>query len=428
VAVIRLSGPAVPEALAALVGGVPEPRRAVLRRLRHPRTGEVLDRAVVLRFASPASFTGEEVAELHVHGGRAVIEAVGEALLACGKGIRPAEPGEFTRRAFLNGKMDLTAAEGIADLVAAETEAQRRQALAQAEGALAATVAGWAERLTRALALSEASIDFADDGVGDEAETEALALAQAVEGEMEAALAGARRAERVREGFRVAIIGAPNAGKSSLLNRLAGREAAIVSARAGTTRDVIEVRLDLGGQAVTLADMAGLREAEDEIEAEGVRRAFAWVERADLVVAVFDGTAEAPDAATRVVVSARPGGCIGVASKSDLGVRLAEVDGVPLLPVSSVTGEGIERLAEALTAAIAGLAERGAGGAVLTRARHVSAVSSALAALRRLPVAALPEMRGEELRLALRELGRLTGRVDVEDVLEVVFRTFCVGK
>lgn len=427
-AVIRVSGPAVPGVLEAMAGGVPEPRRAVLRTLRHPGTAEALDRALVLRFAAPASYTGEEVAELHVHGGRAVIEAVAAGLLACGPGVRPAEPGEFTRRAFLNGSLDLTAAEGIADLVAADTEAQRRQALAQAEGGLAATVGGWAERLTRALALAEAAIDFSDDGVGEEAEREALALAAAVAAEMERALAGARRAERVREGFRVAIIGAPNAGKSSLLNRLAGREAAIVSTRAGTTRDVIEVRMDLGGQAVTLADMAGLREAEDEIEAEGVRRALAWAGEADLVVGVFDCSAEGPDAATRAALALHDGDWIGVASKADLGVRVAGVDGVALVPVSSVTGEGVERLTGTLVAAIGRLAEAGGAGAPLTRARHEAAVSAALAALRRLPAAGLPELRGEELRLALREIGRLTGRVDVEDLLDVVFGTFCLGK
>jgi tRNA modification GTPase len=428
VAVIRISGPAVPAVLAAMAGGVAEPRRAVLRVLRHPATGEALDRALVLRFAAPASYTGEDVAELHVHGGRAVIDAVAGGLLACGPGVRPAEPGEFTRRAFVNGRLDLTEAEGIADLVTAETEAQRRQALAQAEGGLAAMLGGWAERLTRALALVEAAIDFSDDGVGEEADREGLALAATVAAGMEAALAGARRAERVREGFRVAIIGAPNAGKSSLLNRLAGREVAIVSTRAGTTRDVIEVRMEVGGQAVTLADMAGLREAQDEIEAEGVRRALAWAGEADLVVAVFDGSVEGPDAATRAMLASRAGGWIGVASKADLGVRLAEVDGVVLVPVSSVTGEGVERLTGALADAIGRLAGPEGGGAPLTRARHQAAVSAALAALRRLPGKGLPELRGEELRGALREIGRLTGRVDVEDLLDLVFRSFCIGK
>jgi tRNA modification GTPase len=428
VAVIRLSGPAVPRVVEAVAGGLPEPRRATLRMLRHPLTGEALDRALVLRFAAPASYTGEEAAEFQVHGGRAVIEAVAAALVACGPGVRPAEPGEFTRRAFLNGRLDLTAAEGIADLVAAETEAQRRQALGQAEGGLAARLGAWAERLTRALALAEAAIDFSDEGVGEEAEREALALAWEVAAELSAALAGAGPAERVREGVRVAIIGAPNAGKSSLLNRLAGREAAIVSTRAGTTRDVIEVRMDLGGHAVTLADTAGLREAGDEIEAEGVRRALAWAGAAEVLVAVFDGAAGAADAATCGAISAHAGIRIGVASKADLGAFAGTIDGLPLLPVSSVTGEGIDGLVAALTEAVRRCVERGGGGVALTRARHRAAVEAARAALGRCLEAGLPELRGEELRAALREIGRLTGRVDVEDLLDEVFRTFCIGK
>lgn len=428
VAVLRLSGAAVPRVLSAMAGEVAEPRRARLRTLRHPVTAEALDRALVIRFAAPASYTGEEAAEFHVHGGRAVIEAVAAALLACGPGVRPAEPGEFTRRAFLNGRLDLTAAEGIADLVAAETEAQRRQALAQAGGGLAARVAGWSAALTRALALAEAAIDFSDDGVGEAAEREALSLAGAVGTEMAVALAGAGRAERVRAGFRVAIIGAPNAGKSSLLNRLAGREAAIVSSRAGTTRDVIEVRMDLGGHAVTLADMAGLREAEDEIEAEGVRRALAWAGEAELRLAVFDGMAGCPDPATLAALEEGGSPWIGVASKADLGRVLAEAGGRALLPASAVTGEGIEAIVTALIAAIGAMAEGAGGGAGLTRARHRAAVEQAVAALGRAEAAALPELRAEELRAALRAIGRLTGRVDVEDLLDLVFGTFCIGK
>jgi tRNA modification GTPase len=428
VAVLRLSGAAVPRVLAAMAGAVPEARRASLRTLRHPVTGEALDRALVIRFAAPASYTGEEAAEFHLHGGRAVIEAVAAALLACGPGVRPAEPGEFTRRAFLNGKLDLTAAEGIADLVAAETEAQRRQALAQAEGGLAALVGGWALRLTRALALAEAAIDFSDDGVGEAAEREGLAVASEVAGEMVGALAGAGRAARVREGFRVAIIGAPNAGKSRLLNRLAGREAAIVSSRAGTTRDVIEVRMDLGGHAVTLADMAGLREAVDELEAEGVRRALAWAGEADVRLAVFDGASAAPDAATLAALGEGAAPWLGVASKADIDRALGEAGGRALTPVSAVTGEGIEALVTGLIAAIGALAAGAGGGAGLTRARHRAAVEEAVVALGRAAGASLPELRAEELRVALRAIGRLTGRVDVEDLLDLVFGTFCIGK
>ncbi|WP_239451697.1 tRNA uridine-5-carboxymethylaminomethyl(34) synthesis GTPase MnmE [Elioraea rosea] len=427
VAVIRVSGPGASRAMEALAGLVPEPRRAVLRTLRHPKSGEAIDRAVVLRFAAPASFTGEEVAEFHVHGGRAVIEAVAGALLACGPGLRPAEPGEFSRRAFFNGKLDLTEAEGIADLVAAETEAQRRQALAQSGGALARQAAGWSARLARSLALAEAAIDFSDDGVGEEAEREALTDAEGVAAEMEAALAGGAFAERVREGFRIAIIGAPNAGKSSLLNRLAGREAAIVSSRAGTTRDVIEVRMDLGGYAVTLADMAGLRDAEDEVEAEGVRRALAWAGEADVLLAVFDGTAREPDQATVGALAASRAPWLAVSSRADLAQVVTAVLGRAPLPVSSRTGDGIGALGEALLAEIARLGQ-GLSGATLTRARHVAAVGEARAAILRAMAGHVPELRAEELRVAMHVLGRLTGRVDVEELLDIVFGSFCIGK
>lgn len=424
---IRVSGPAAPRAAELVAGSLPAARRASLRTLRHPVTGEAIDRVVLLRFAAPASFTGEQVVEFHVHGGRAVIEAVADALLACGPGVRPAEPGEFSRRAFLNGRLDLTEAEGIADLVAAETEVQRRQALAQAGGALAGQVAGWSARLARALALAEAAIDFSDDGVGEEAEREALAEADAVAAEMAAALAGGSFAERVREGFRVAIIGAPNAGKSSLLNRLAGREAAIVSSRAGTTRDVIEVRMDLGGYAVTLADMAGLREAEDEIEAEGVRRALAWAGEADLLVAVFDGTV-GQDEATLAAVEASAAPWLAVSNKADLGGVAGPVLGRPALAVSAATGQGIDALGEALLGEIVRLGAGAAGGAALTRSRHRAAVEEARLAVLRAQAGAVPELRAEELRVALHALGRLTGRVDVEELLDIVFGSFCIGK
>ncbi len=410
-----------------MAGVVAEPRRAVLRTLRDPTSGEALDRALVLRFCAPASYTGEEAAELHVHGGRAVIAAVADALLRAAPGVRPAEAGEFTRRAFLNGKLDLTAAEGVADLVAAETAAQRRQALAQVDGRLAHCVAGWVERLTHALALAEAAIDFADDGVGEQAEAEALGDAAAVAAEMGAALVGAGRAERVRDGVRVAIIGAPNAGKSSLLNRLAGRDAAIVSARAGTTRDVIEVRMDLGGQAVTLADTAGLRQTEDDIEAEGVRRALAWAGEAELRLAVFDGLSLGPDAGTVAALSQGGRRWIGVATRCDLGRRLGTVLGEEVTSVSSVTGAGLDAVLAALTDAVGALAGE-TSGAVLTRARHRAAVEEAVAAISRAGDAGLPELRAEALRGALRAIGRLTGRVDVEDLLDVVFRSFCIGK
>src|SRR3954454_2385987 len=322
VALLRLSGPGTAGVVAALAGSLPPPRHASLRRLRDPRTAELLDQALLLWFPGPASYTGEDSAELHLHGGPAVIAGVAEARVAAG--ARPAEPGEFTRRAFLNGKLDLTAAEGIADLVAAETAAQRRQALRQAEGALATLYGGWAARLTSLLARQEALIEFEDEDLPEGLDDVVATAAAALRGEIEAHLADAGRGERLREGLLVAILGAPNAGKSSLLNALAGREAAIVSARAGTTRDVVEVRLDLAGVPVTLADTAGLREAADQIEAEGVRRACRRAEEADLVLAVFAAD-RAPDPVTLAWV--KPDMLV-LANKTDLAPAPGAIGGI----------------------------------------------------------------------------------------------------
>ena len=418
VAVLRVSGPGAGPVLAALAGRLPAPRQASLRRLRDA-AGAALDHALVLWFPGPASYTGEDSAELHLHGGPAVVAAVAEALVAAG--ARPAEPGEFTRRAFLNGRMDLTEAEGIADLIEAETEAQRRQALRQAGGALSRLVAGWSARLARLLARQEAFIEFEDEdlpaGLDDAVASQAAALAA----EMAAHLAEAPRGERLREGLMVAIIGAPNAGKSSLLNALVGREAAIVSARAGTTRDVVEARLTLAGVPVTLADTAGLRDAVDEIEAEGVKRARRRAEEADLVLAVFAADQPA-DAET---LAAMPANAVVVANKSDLGGLALAPDGA--LAVSALTGAGLPALRarlEAQAAALAGLAEQ----ATLTRPRHVAAVQDALGWLGALAAAPVPEVRAEALRAALRALGRLTGQVGVEAILDLVFSEFCIGK
>lgn len=415
VAVMRVSGPGAGAALGALAGGLPAPRMASLRRLQHG--GVVLDQALVLWFPGPASYTGEDSAELHLHGGPAVVAAVAEALVDLG--LHPAEPGEFTRRAFLNGKLDLTAAEGIADLIAAETEAQRRQALRQAEGGLAARHAAWAERLTRLLARQEAFIEFEEEDLPSDLDTQVTTDAMTLREEMAALLAEAPRGERLREGVVVAILGAPNAGKSSLLNALAEREAAIVSARAGTTRDVVEVRLELGGVPVTLADTAGLRETADEIEAEGVRRALARAEEADLRLLAF-ATDAAPDAAT---LALQGPDALLVATKADL-------DGTPLagaLAVSAQSGSGLPALRAALEAVVrnkAGLSDA----AGLTRPRHRAALAEAVEWLDRLPSAPMPELRAEALRGALRGLSRLTGRVDVEQVLDLVFGEFCIGK
>ncbi len=415
VAVLRVSGPEAGRVLAALAGPLPEPRRASLRTLRHKN--EALDRALVLWFPGPASYTGEDSAELHLHGGPAVVAAVGEALVALG--ARPAEPGEFTRRAFLHGRLDLTEAEGIADLIAAETEAQRRQALRQAEGGLSARLGGWAAALMRLLARQEAFIEFEEEDLPGDLDARVAEEAGVLRAEMAALLAEGVRGERLREGVAVAILGAPNAGKSALLNALAGREAAIVSARAGTTRDVVEVRLVLAGVPVTLADTAGLRETVDEIEAEGVRRALARAEAADLRLLVFPADAS-PDPST---LALRGPSALVVGSKADLGpVAVAGA-----LPVSARSGAGMEALRAALEAEVAARAGLAAA-AGLTRPRHRAAVREAVEWLARLDGAGLPELRAEALRGALSALGRLTGRIGVEQVLDLVFSEFCIGK
>ena len=422
VAVLRISGPDSARLLLALAGGLPAPRMASLRRLRDA-AGGTLDRALVLWFRGPESYTGEDGAELHLHGGRAVVAAVSEALVVLG--ARPAEAGEFTRRAFLNGRLDLTEAEGIADLIAAETEAQRRQAMRQAEGALSRLVEGWTAQLVRLLAHQEAAIEFSDsDDLPGELDARARDGAAALRAEITAHLADDGRGERLRDGLAIAIVGAPNAGKSSLLNALVGREAAIVSARAGTTRDVVEARMELGGVPVTIADTAGLRESPDEIEAEGVRRARLRAGEADLVLAVFAADA-VPDAETLGLL--RPEGVIAVANKVDLAAAPAALDGVAPVAVSARTGEGLEVLRARLRADAAALVGLGRD-SVLTRPRHRAALAEVVAWLGEAEQAVLPEITAEALRMAVRALERLVGRVDVEDVLDVVFRDFCIGK
>jgi tRNA modification GTPase len=420
VAVLRLSGPDCAEAMTRLAGGLPPPRHASLRRLR-AGDGETLDHALVLWFPGPASYTGEDAAEFHLHGGRSVIAGVMEALTALG--LRQAEPGEFTRRAFMHGKMDLTAAEGIADLIAAETAAQRRQALHQAGGGLAKLYGAWAERLARLLAHQEAAIEFAEDGLPTDLDAKARSGAGELRTEIAAHLADARRGELLREGLVFAIIGAPNAGKSSLLNALVGREAAIVSARAGTTRDIVEARLDLAGVPVTLSDTAGLREAGDEIEAEGIKRAERRAQEAELVITVFAAD-QAPDAET--LRWARPGALVLV-NKCDLQAGPTEIAGVPAMAVSAREGIGLDVLRERL--ADAALRLTGAGkGNQLTRPRHRAILTEAVSLLAEAEAATLPELTAEALRAGLFALGRLTGRVGVEEILDIVFRDFCIGK
>jgi tRNA modification GTPase len=436
VAVLRVSGPDAGTALAALAGSRPPARHARLARLRDPGTGAAIDRGLVLWFPGPASFTGEDMAELQLHGGRAVVAAAVAALAAL-PGLRPAEPGEFTRRAFDRGKLDLDEVEGLADLIDAETEAQRRQALRQMEGALSQRLASWRGALVAALAQAEAAIDFPDEELPDEIDAQVTHNILYLIEEISAYLADSHRGERLREGLCVALVGAPNAGKSSLLNAFARRPVAIVSEAPGTTRDVVEVHLDLDGYPVTLADTAGLREldleatttGQDAVEAEGVRRARARAAAADLKLAIFDLQAGPDfDPATRKLLD---GDSLVVFNKCDLvpEPKRTDLDGYPALMVSAKTGAGMAALEARLAQEVAARLERGSGEAApVTRARHRRALEDCAAALARARGAVRPELVAEDLRLALRALGRIAGRVDVEDVLDAIFREFCIGK
>jgi len=435
IAVVRISGPRARVALEQLVGRVPQPRRASLARVRDPATGGVIDEGLALWFPGPNSETGEDIVELQVHGGRAVIAAV-LAALAKLAGLRHAEAGEFTRRAFENGRMDLTAVEGLADLVAAETEAQRRQAYQQLRGLLGERAETWRQRLIEALALVEAGIDFSDeDDVPKDMMARALELIRPLAEEI--SKAGAGQGERLREGLRVAIAGPPNAGKSTLFNRLARREAAIVSPFPGTTRDVLELHLDLGGYPVTVLDTAGIRETNDPVEREGVRRASEQAASANLVLWVVDGTVIESRALQRPLIQAPSESIAWLAvNKMDLvaeedrrriesGFNKEEIVNL----VSSTTGAGVDELVNALA--------RFAGcfftpePALVTRERqraHLKETVLALEGAQRAARDGREEIMAEQLRLATRALGKLLGRVDVEDVLDVIFRDFCIGK
>jgi len=420
VAVIRISGPDSSRVLQALTTSVPAPRRAALRRLKGA-DGASLDEALVLWLPGPGSFTGEDSAELHLHGGRAGVEAVSRALADLG--LRLAEPGEFSRRAFQNGKLDLTQAEAIADLVDAETDAQRRQALGQLEGGLSARYEAWRIRLIQALARLEAAVDFPDEDLPETLQAEVGARIGALAAELEAALADHARGEKVREGFRIALIGAPNAGKSSLLNRLAGREAAIVTEIAGTTRDVIEVPAVIDGFKVLFADMAGLRESFDPIEVEGVRRARAWAETADLRLWVIDQAAPADLGET-----VRPDDLL-VLNKADLPPGPdAGLPDIQTLRVSARTEAGMDALWAALSARVKALT--GGDFPAVTRLRHRRHLQDAAEALRRgqAALSRSPELGAEDLRHAALALGRIAGRIDPEQVLDEVFSSFCIGK
>ena len=437
VSVIRLSGPRAPDALIFLTEpkafergysvrdpSLPEPRRMVVRGVIDPVTGEEIDRGLVVWFEAPHTETGEMMAELHLHGGRAVVSAALAAIAKLGF-CRLAEPGEFTRRSFEHGKLDLTRAEAIADLVAAETDQQRRLAKQQMEGALHRLYEDWRTQGLRALAHLEAAIDFPDEdlpaGLGDEV-TEAVCALQA---EIAAHLDD-RRGERLREGLHIAIIGPPNAGKSSLLNLLARRDAAIVSETAGTTRDVIEVHLDLGGWPVVLADTAGIRDSADAIEQEGVRRARARAASADLRVLVLDAASDWQadmQALTSATERWDPARDVVVVNKTDL----APAGGVGIVSLSAKEGAGLPELLQRLERSAAQLMEEGAA-PPLTRARHREALVEAHAALGRALQAPEVALAAEDLRLAMRAIGRITGTVRIDELLDVIFRDFCIGK
>lgn len=429
VAVVRVSGPRTQTAVRTLAGDLPEPRRASVRRLFDADGGEI-DQALVLWFPGPGSYTGEDAAEFHVHGGTAVTGALVEAL--AGLGLRLAEPGEFTRRAFENGKLDLAQAEGVADLIDSETEGQRRQALEQLGGRLSQVQARWREALTEALALFEAAVDFPDEEVPADVAARARPVLETLAAEIEAAAADAARGERVREGFRIALVGAPNAGKSTLLNALAGREAAIVTATPGTTRDVIEVPMVLAGYKVLMADTAGLRDTADEIEAEGVRRARAWAEGADLRLWLVDGSSEeTPDLPAEIGE-----GDLCLITKRDLpvgnaGAWAAEVARRIGIPAAEVTARGPGDMAWLKETLSERVVESLGGGEppAATRLRHRELLAEASERLRHaIGHDEHVELAAEDVRLAARALDRITGRIDPEAVLGRIFSTFCIGK
>ncbi|MBN8551543.1 MAG: tRNA uridine-5-carboxymethylaminomethyl(34) synthesis GTPase MnmE [Caulobacterales bacterium] len=412
VAVIRLSGPATEAALAGLGARALKPRLASLRRLSDAE-GREIDQALILKFVGPHSFTGEDLAELHLHGGLAVVEAMTARLIQLG--LRLAEPGEFTRRAFENGKLDLTQAEAVADLIEAETSAQRDQALRQLEGALSRRYELWRDQLIHVLAMLEAAVDFPDEELPDDVARQARPGIDALIDDLDLALVDDRRGERIRDGFRIALTGAPNAGKSSLFNALIGRDAAIVTPIAGTTRDIIEAALVLGGRKVLMADTAGLRETDDLIEAEGVARARAWADGADLILQLSPVKEPQPIVPPDVWL---------IRTKADLGPEPGAV--------SATTGQGVPELKERLTAAVID-ATSGDDFPVATQARHRARLADARDHLVRArqnlgDLGSAPELAAEDVRLSIRSLEAVTGRVDVEAILDAIFSNFCIGK
>ena len=431
IALVRVSGPEAGLVLSVLAGKIPAPRMAT-RALLRDLAQQPIDDAVVLWFPGPASATGEDVAEFHVHGGRAVLAALFAALAAF-ENVRAAEPGEFTRRAFENGKLDLTEAEGLDDLIHADTDRQRRQALGQLKGLLGDRARDWRAQIIEASALIEAGIDFSDEAdVPTELIAQALLKIRALLAEIEEVLAAQGRSERLRDGLVVAIAGPPNVGKSTLMNYLARREVAIVSPHAGTTRDIIEVQLDFDGYPVTVIDTAGIRETDDPVEQEGVRRARARAADADLVLWLADAQSQKilADGAAPVwlvrnksaLVARRPDG-----TRSVPGVGQGE--GVAEFRISASRGDGMPERVSALV----GFAHDYFGsddGGLIGRVRQRKLLQETAASLLRSidVVATGEELAAEELRAAAHSLGRLLGRVDVEDILDVIFREFCIGK
>jgi tRNA modification GTPase len=433
IAVVRVSGREAGAALTLLAGKIPGPRRAA-RALLRDANRQPIDDAIVLWFPAPSSATGEDVAEFHIHGGQAVLAALFASLSAI-ENLRAAEPGEFTRRAFENGKLDLTEAEGLDDLIHADTDRQRRQALRQLKGLLGDRVRDWRAQIIEASALIEAGIDFSDEGdVPTELIAPALAKIETLLGEIQKVLAGQGRSERLREGLLIAIAGPPNVGKSTLMNQLARRDVAIVSPHAGTTRDIIEVALDLDGYPVTVIDTAGVRETKDPVELEGVRRARVRAAEADLVLWLSDaehdktivGEGPAPIWLVRNKIDLdQVGSGTATQSRGGKGQGLGE----PTFAISASRGDGIPELISGLV----GFAQEFFGATesgFISRIRQRELLQQTAASLQRC-VAVIgqgEELAAEDLRAAAYSLGRLLGRVDVEDILDAVFREFCIGK
>ena len=425
VSVIRLSGPGAHPFISLLTGrNLPAMRQAYLRTLKHPTAGTLLDKALVIGFKGPKSFTGEDVAEIHAHGGQAVVKSILSAALETGD-IRLAEPGEYTRRAFENGKLDLTEAEGLNDLIQAQTMAQQHLALRQLDGDLRTLYQDWRQRLLTHLSYLEAEIEFPDEDLPADLTAALGKPLTALSGEICQHLADGRAGQMIRDGYRLALVGLPNVGKSSLMNILAQRDVAIVSDIAGTTRDSIEVTLDIEGYQVRLFDLAGIRKSKDKVEKEGVRRAIERAEDSDHCLVLVPAGEGVPDQLKQYLAT----GTL-VRTKSDLfHVKQRQSSDDTALFISTLTGEGIDSLLETIKSIIAkDMTTR--EGPVLTRFRHRQALSDVEAHLNRaIEMLAMDEvLAAEDLRLATRALGSLTGQVSIEDRLDIIFRDFCIGK